>query len=159
VVDVKVTEKTVQVRREDSERRRIGTGTEQRERFECRAFKVKGKDREVVWETDFTTLPTGFYPEFTVKDAHLFQGKVYLVYTLPNGFLRLRVLSRDPWEGWTSVMAVRLEDRVRALQKCRLFEESGGVAIGCRGANVPCADAREEVWDIRDGALHKRPKK
>jgi hypothetical protein len=159
VVEVDAAKKTVQEKVRDTPdgpRRLVSV---QLFEYHCRLLKVRDKQRETVWETRFTTPPSGVYPEFTVKDADLFQGKVYLLYTLPNGFLRLRVLSRDPWEGWTTVMAARLEDRVRALQKCRLFQESGGVGIACRGENVPSGDAREEVWDIRDGALHKRPRK
>ena len=160
VVEVDVAKKTVQAKGRDTPNGPDRVELIDLNDFHCRLLKVRDKQRETVWETRFTLYGrSGMYPEFTVKDADFFQGKVYLLYSLPDGFLRVRVLSKDRWEGWTSVMAARLEDRPRALQHCRLFEESGRVGIACRDTNVPSGDAREEIWDIRDGALHKRPKK
>jgi len=159
VLELKVTEKTVKAEIRGDAPGGERFASRQEFHYQCRVSKEKGKHREAVWATDFTTPRSGMYPAFTLKDAELLDGKVFLMYGLPDGFLRVNALAKDASGRWSSVMERRIGDRPRALQKCRFLQDSGGLAIACIDPEPRRLGAREEIWDIRDGKLKKRAPK
>lgn len=122
----------------------------------CRLVKVKGTQRETVWETRLAIdAPAALSPHFVVKDAECVNGRLYLLYAFNGGFLEMTTLSHDTTGGWRNVNHIRLDDRRRAWQECRLVEDSQGLAVACIDRHR--VNAAEEKWDVRDdGTLRKR---